>query len=39
VNEETQFHYHQEENYIWAEYNGSKIIKGFLVGYVDEIGI
>jgi len=36
VNEETLFYYHQEENYIWAEYCGGKIIKGFLVGYVNE---
>ena len=38
VNEETLFYYHQKENYIWAEYNGGKIIKGFLVGYINEMG-
>ena len=38
VNEETIFHYHQNENYIWAEYSGGKIIKGFLVGYIADDG-
>jgi hypothetical protein len=39
VNAETTFHYYQKENYIWAEYSGGIIIKGFLVGYIDENGI
>jgi hypothetical protein len=39
VNEETIFHYYQENDYIWAEYYGGKIIKGFLVGYIDNNGI
>jgi hypothetical protein len=33
VNEKTIFHYHQNNEIIWAEYSGGKIIKGFLVGY------
>ena len=36
VNEETIFNYHQNGSYIWAEYSGGKIIKGFLVGYITE---
>ena len=39
VNEETIFHYYQKDNYIWAEYLGGKIIKGFLVGYISEDNI
>jgi hypothetical protein len=38
VNKETLFYYHQKENIIWAEYHGGKIIKGFLVGYINENG-
>ena len=38
VNEETIFYYHQEDDYIWAEYYGGKIIKGFLVGYIQKNG-
>jgi hypothetical protein len=38
VNEETIFYYHQKEKFIWAEYNGGKIIKGFLVGYINKNG-
>jgi hypothetical protein len=39
VNEETIFYYHQMDEYIWAEYYGGIIIKGFLVGYIDNQGI
>jgi hypothetical protein len=39
VDEETIFHYHQIDGYIWAEYYGGIIIRGFLVGYIDNNGI
>lgn len=35
---ETVFHYHQEDNILTAEYSGGKIIKGHLIGLVDEAG-
>ena len=34
--EKTVFCYHQKENVVWAEYGGGKIIKGFLIGKMDE---
>ena len=30
------FSYHQKGNVIWAEYSGGRIIKGFLLGTIDE---
>ncbi len=35
---ETVFHYHQEGNILSAEYAGGKIVKGHLIGLVDEDG-
>jgi len=34
VSQETVFHYHQENELIWAEYGGGEIIRGHLVGKV-----
>jgi len=39
VGDNTVFYYHQSDNIIWAEYHGGSIIKGFLIGKVDETGI
>lgn len=36
VSGETVFCYHQKDNAIWAEYSGGKIVKGFLVGTMDD---
>lgn len=38
VDESTIFHYHQNGNIIWAEYAGSKIEKGHLIGKVGAEG-
>lgn len=35
---ETVFHYKQEENILTSEYSGGKIIKGHLIGLVDNTG-
>ncbi|SFU09761.1 hypothetical protein SAMN04489724_3927 [Algoriphagus locisalis] len=35
---ETIFHYHQEGNILTAGYAGGKILKGHLIGLVDESG-
>ncbi|MEB2779047.1 n-acetylglutamate synthase [Algoriphagus persicinus] len=35
---ETVFQYHQEGNILTAEYAGGQIIKGHLIGLVDEAG-
>lgn len=32
VSSQTQFHYHQQGEMIWAEYHGGEILKGFLIG-------
>lgn len=32
VNKETKFHYHQNNNLVWAEYSGGDIMKGCLLG-------
>lgn len=32
VSDLTIFHYHQENEMIWAEYSGGDILKGFLIG-------
>lgn len=37
--EETIFHYQQEENRLFCNYSGGNIIKGHLLGLVDENGI
>ena len=34
VNEKTIFHFHQENNIIWAEYSGGKVKLGRLLGVV-----
>ena len=36
VSDETIFAYHQKDNVIWAEYSGGSIIKGFLLGSIDD---
>ena len=36
VSGETVFSYHQKGNVIWAEYTGGSIVKGFLIGTMDE---
>ena len=36
VSDKTIFAYHQKNSAIWAEYSGGSIIKGFLVGKIDE---
>ena len=36
VSDQTIFSYHQKGNVIWAEYSGGSIIKGFLLGTMDE---
>ena len=36
VSDQTIFSYHQKENVIWAEYSGGSIIKGFLLGTIDD---
>ena len=36
VSEQTIFCYHQKDNVIWAEYSGGSIIKGSLIGLMDE---
>lgn len=36
VSDETIFSYHQKGNVIWAEYSGGSIIKGFLLGTIDD---
>lgn len=36
VSDETVFSYHQKDNVIWAEYTGGSIVKGFLIGTMDE---
>lgn len=38
VDDNTIFHYHQQERTIWAEYEGGEIEKGFLIGTVKEEG-
>ena len=35
VNEETIFHFHQENNMIWAEYSGGKVKRGRLIGLIN----
>ena len=36
VSAQTIFSYHQQRNVIWAEYSGGSIIKGFLLGTIDD---
>jgi hypothetical protein len=36
VGEQTLFHYQQQGNIVWAEYNGGVILKGFLIAKVLE---
>lgn len=38
VGEETIFHYFQENDLFWAEYSGGNVLKGHMVGTVDENG-
>jgi hypothetical protein len=33
VSQNTEFHYYQQGNNIWASYFGGGVIKGFLLGY------
>ncbi len=34
VSGDTLFHYHQQDNLVWAEYSGGSILKGFLLATV-----
>ena len=36
VSSDTIFSYHQKGNVIWAEYSGGSIVKGFLIGTMDD---
>lgn len=36
VSSQTIFSYHQKKDVIWAEYTGGSIVKGFLVGTIDD---
>ena len=36
VSDQTVFRYHQNGSVIWAEYSGGSVVKGFLVGTMDE---
>lgn len=36
VSSDTVFCYHQKGNVIWAEYSGGSVVKGFLIGTMDE---
>lgn len=36
VSSETIFHYHQKDNFVWAEYSGGEIVFGQLVAKVLE---
>ena len=36
VSDKTVFCYHQKGNVIWAEYSGGSVVKGFLIGTMDE---
>lgn len=36
VSDKTIFCYHQKGNVIWAEYSGGSVVKGFLLGTMDE---
>lgn len=38
VDEETTFHYFQENDLFWAEYSGGDVLKGHMIGTVDEKG-
>lgn len=38
VDEETVFHYFQEQDLFWAEYCGGDVLKGSMIGTVDEHG-
>ncbi len=38
VDEDTIFHYFQENDLFWAEYSGGEVLKGHMIGTVDENG-
>lgn len=38
VGAETVFHYHQDGNVVWAEYEGGDIVRGTLIATADENG-
>jgi hypothetical protein len=39
VSEETIFHYHQDQDIVWAEYSGGVILRGMLIARVDADGL
>ncbi|HEV7351321.1 n-acetylglutamate synthase [Telluribacter sp.] len=39
VDARTVFHYHQQGNLVWAEYEGGAIVKGSLLATADERGV
>ena len=38
VSSETVFHYHQEQEQVWAEYSGGEILRGHLIGFINGEG-
>lgn len=38
VDEETIFHYFQEDNLFWAEYSGGDVLKGHMIGTAEDNG-
>jgi hypothetical protein len=38
VGAKTVFHYHQQENIVWAEYSGGEIARGMLIANCDAEG-
>jgi GNAT superfamily N-acetyltransferase len=38
VNSDTKFHYHQEEQTVWVEYEGGIIQRGFMIGKASDDG-
>jgi hypothetical protein len=38
VSSETLFHYHQQDNIVWAEYSGGEIVRGQLIAKCDADG-
>lgn len=38
MNDETLFHYHQDGNIVWAEYEGGQILTGHLIANIIDDG-
>lgn len=39
VSGDTVFHYHQQENIVWAEYSGGEIVRGHLIAVAGDDGV